>query len=272
MKRTFTFLVYFVFTIEALTFLSSCANTEKLLYFRNVPRDSVTSIQERTFQTVITKNDILSVSILTIDETNARLLNGGTMSSNGTGSIGSATQLQSNTPGLTNGYLVDESGVIKLPLLGEIKAAGMTKTQLAALITNQLKERKISNDAIVTVRILNYKITVLGEVGRPGVYPVPNEKITLPEAIAEAGDLTPYGKRDNVLLIREKDNKRIYIRFSLNNDELFNKDIYYLQNQDIIYVEPNSAKAATVDRTAQLTPVILSVVSLLILIYSVFKK
>ncbi len=144
--------------------------------------------------------------------------------------------------------------------------------QLAATITDQINTKQLAKDPIVTVRILNYKITVLGEVAHAGVIQVPSERITLPEALAQAGDLTVFGRRDNVLLIREVGDKRISKRFSLNNDEMFNKDIYNLRNQDIIYVGPNNARAAQVDRVTQNVPLALSIISLLILVYVQFVK
>jgi len=104
---------------------------------------------------------------------------------------------------------------------------------------------------------------VLGEVAHPGVIPVPNEKITLPEAIGLAGDLTIYGRRDNVLLVRLVGDKLVYRRFSLNNDRMFAKDLYYLQNNDLIYVEANKAKAGLSERSTQTIPIYLSVLSLL---------
>jgi polysaccharide export outer membrane protein len=140
------------------------------------------------------------------------------------------------------------------------------------LISETILAKKYAKEPIVTVRILNYKVTVLGEVARPGVIPVPNERITLPEALGTAGDLTAYGKRHNVLLIREVNGQRIYKRFSLNQDQMFDKDIYNLQNQDIIYVEPNNARAASADRSTQLIPIGLSAISLLITIYVLFFK
>jgi polysaccharide export outer membrane protein len=165
-----------------------------------------------------------------------------------------------------------KTGSIKLPLIGLVKAEGLTKIQLANSITETLLSKQIAKTPIVNVRIVNFKVTILGEVSRPGVIPVPNERMTLPEALASAGDLTAFGKRDNVLLIREVDGKRITRRFSLNQSQLFDKDIYNLQNQDIIYVEPNSARAAAADRTTQLIPYFFSAASLLIVIYLQFIK
>jgi len=182
------------------------------------------------------------------------------------------TNLSNNSSAASNGYLVDETGIIKVPLIGAIKAEGLTKRELAKLITDLLLSKQIAKDPVVVVRILNYKITVLGEVNHPGVIQVPNERITLPEALGEAGDLTIYGRRNNVLLIREEGDKRIYKRFSLNESQLFDKDIYNLQNQDIIYVEPDNARAAATDRSTTLIPLAISVISLGLVLYLEFIK
>ena len=256
--RIFCFYLIFL-SFFLLCSLNSCVNSRKLAYFNNIKRDSVSVIQEQAIETKISKNDILQISISVLDPNTSVILN--------PPNINSVT-----SSGGEGGYLVDETGVIKLPLLGAITAEGLTKRQLSKLITDDILNKKLAIDPIVVVRILNYKITVLGEVNRPGIIPVPNEKITLPEALGQAGDLTPYGRRNNILLIRDVGNKRIYKRFSLNNDELFDKDIYNLQNQDIIYVEPNNARAASADRTTQLLPIALSVISLLLVIYIQFVK
>jgi polysaccharide biosynthesis/export protein len=243
--------------------LASCVDSKKIVYFNNIPKDSVGTVQPQTEQTIISQNDILKIVIGSLDEQTTQILNGL--------NLVPETNSAAQSTGMLNGYLVDENGTIKIPLIGSVKAAGLTKTELATNIANELTVNKIAIDPIVTVRIISFKITVLGEVNRPGVIPVPNERITLPEAIGSAGDLTVYGKRDNILLIREIGNKRIYKRFSLNDDQLFNKDIYYLQNQDIIYVAPNSAKAALSDRTTQLLPVMFSALSLIVVILSQFR-
>ena len=249
--------VYVVNLIIASLFLasllSSCISSKQLVYFNNIKKDSVAIIPLTNIQTLISKNDILQIDISTPDQViNARFNSAG-------------------TNGRTE-YLVDESGVITLPYLGAVKAAGLSKRQLADVITNGLVKSEYAKDAIVSVRIVSYKVTVWGEVTRPGNIPVQNEKMTLPEALAAAGDLTPYGRRDNVLRIREVDGKRTFTFIDLNKGQLFDPDVYYLQNQDIIYVAPSRNRAASVDRTGQLVSLFASVVSLVVLIYVQFIK
>jgi polysaccharide export outer membrane protein len=261
MKKNITYsLLTFLFAIVLLSSLNSCINAKKLTYFNNIVKDSTAVIQINKLETVISNSDILSINISTPDATTTGILNS------------QFAINESQGQGGASGYLVDEKGVIKMPLIGTIKAAGLTKSQLAASITSIILSKKIAIDPIVNIRIINFKVTVLGEVTHPGVFPAPNEHMTLPEALGLAGDLSPYGKRNNVLLIREVGGKRIYKRFSLNNDQLFDPEIYNLQNQDIIYIEPNNARAAIGDRTTQLLPIFFSTVSLLLVIYTQFIR
>jgi polysaccharide export outer membrane protein len=256
-KNSYSFIAILL-AFLALSCLNSCVSSKKLAYFTNLQKDSTATIDEQRLQTKINVSDILQINISTPDPITTAILNSSTAINTGQGGV--------------SGYLVDETGSIKLPLIGLVKAEGLTKIQLANSITETLLSKQIAKTPIVNVRIVNFKVTILGEVSRPGVIPVPNERMTLPEALASAGDLTSYGKRDNVLLIREVDGKRITKRFSLNQSQLFDKDIYNLQNQDIIYVEPNSARAAAADRTTQLIPYFFSAASLLIVIYLQFIK
>ncbi|TFF38827.1 polysaccharide biosynthesis/export family protein [Mucilaginibacter psychrotolerans] len=256
-KNTYSLLAISLAFVASLM-LSSCISGRKLAYFNNIQRDSSATINEQRLEAKINVGDLLQINISTPDQITTAILNSATAINSGQGGV--------------SGYLVDETGNIKLPLLGTVKAEGLTKIQLANFITTNLLDNQLAKSPIVNVRIVNFKVTVLGEVGRPGVISVPNERITLPEALASAGDLTSFGKRNNVLLIREVDGKRTWTRFSLNESQLFDKGIYNLQNEDIIYVEPNSAKAASSDRTTQLIPYFFSTASLLIVIYLQFIK
>jgi polysaccharide export outer membrane protein len=228
--------------------LSSCGDAKKLAYFNNITRDSVSQIDPQKFETKISRNDILQINISTLDEATTRILNAPAVT----------------TTGNATGYLVDETGIIKIPLIGAIKAEGLTKVELANSITEALLSKKYAKEPIVTVRITSYKITVFGEVSRPGVIQVPNEHITMPEALASAGDLTVFGQRKNVLLI--------FKRFSLNDQQMLDKDLYNLKNQDIIYVMPNNTRAVASERSTQLIPYFFSAISLLLVIYTQFIR
>lgn len=243
--------------LSTIVFLPSCVSNKKITIFSQLESDSSSVIHKSKSDNTIKTGDILQISVFTLDEETKRLLNNVT-------STTSAASGTSSGPG----YLVDDSGSIKLPLLGEISCNGLVKEQLEEKIKTALVVNKIAIDPIVTVRITNFKITILGEVNKPGVINVSNEKINIVEAIGLAGDLTIYANRENLLLIREVNGKRIYKRFSLNDPNIFNKDYFDLQNQDVLYIEPGKAKAATLDRSTQFISIGLSVITLIILVYS----
>ncbi|MDR0536673.1 MAG: polysaccharide biosynthesis/export family protein [Tannerellaceae bacterium] len=141
------------------------------------------------------------------------------------------------------GYLVDNTGNIDFPVIGKIKAEGMTRTQLTSMIKTRLVEEELIMDPIVTIQFLNFKISVIGEVNRPGSFSINSDRITLLEALSMAGDLTIYGKRDRVAVIREENGKRTILFHDLRSADLFLSPFYFLQQNDIVYVEPNSARA-----------------------------
>ena len=137
-------------------------------------------------------------------------------------------------------YILDKEGKIEFPLLGTISLSGLTKTQAVAKLKELLKDHV--NDAVINFRILNFKITVLGEVQKPGTYPVSSERITLLEAIGMSGDLTIYGNRTNVLLIREKNGTKTMERIDLTKSDFLNSSAYYLSQNDVVYIEPNKTR------------------------------
>ena len=137
-------------------------------------------------------------------------------------------------------YILDKEGKIEFPLLGTISLSGLTKTQAVAKLKELLKDHV--NDAVINFRILNFKITVLGEVQKPGTYPVTSERITLLEAIGMSGDLTIYGNRTNVLLIREKNGTKTMERIDLTKSDFLNSSAYYLSQNDVVYIEPNKTR------------------------------
>ena len=170
-------------------------------------------------------------------------------------------------------YLVDNEGKINFPVLGELKIGGLTKREAEQLIIDKLKPY-IKETPIVTVRMVNYKISVLGEVARPGTFTINNEKVNLLEALAMAGDMTVWGVRDNVKLIREgADGKQEIVTLDLNKAETILSPYYWLQQNDIVYVTPNKAKARNSDigNSTSLwfsaTSILVSLASLLVTIF-----
>ena len=171
-------------------------------------------------------------------------------------------------------YLVDNAGCVDFPVLGTIRLGGLTKGQAEQLIRERLRPQ-FHTPPIVTVRMVNYKISVLGEVTRPGTFTVSNEKVNVFEALAMAGDMTVYGIRDNVQLVREdSDGRRQIVTLNLNDRNIIHSPYYYLQQNDIVYVTPNKTKARTSAISTSTTiwfSVVSSIVSLATLIIAIAK-
>jgi polysaccharide export outer membrane protein len=153
-----------------------------------------------------------------------------------------------------------------LPILGNIKAAGLTKTQLKDLITQTIISKKLLVDPVVNIRHLNFEVTVIGEVGRPTVITVPNEKISMIKALGLAGDITIYGQKNNVLLIRESSGRKKLVRLDLQSTSFIKSPYYYLMPNDVVYVEPNKNRIASVSRGHQLIPSLLYTLSVVAVI------
>lgn len=236
---------------------SACNSVKEFRYFSDIQKDSTTLIKVKPKEPRIQSGDILQIVVSDPDEMVIRQINGTTIAAGAS----SATSPSS-------GYLVNDSGQITFPLIGLIKVGGLFKDQLADSIKHRLVAMKLLLDPIVIVRLTNFKVTVMGEVMRPGIITVPNERITITEAISQSGDITSYGRRDNVLVIREKNGKRIYKRINLTKNTVFDSEFYYLENQDIVYVEPSKMKAAALSRSAQNYSMVISTVSVLLIIYT----
>jgi len=245
---------------------ASCRTTKAPIYFNNV-RDTLFKGTGYNVESVIRANDILNITITSLNPEASVIFNApltAIAQSNVGGGGGSAASGVS-APGQATGYLVNVDGNIQLPVLGNMKAVGLTKSQLKANITKELVDRKLLVDPIVTIRFTNFRVTVLGEVARPTVVVVPSEKISILEAIGLAGDLTIYAKRDNVVLIREEEGTKIIKRLNLNATDIFTSPYYYLKSNDIIYAEPNENKIAMTSETRQLLPIAISALTLVVI-------
>lgn len=236
--------------------LASCTNMKKVVYLNNV-NDTEINNALSSLNPLIQKNDLLSVTVSSPNAAASQPFN--TVVTVSTQSLGyTATQAA--------GYLVDQDGYIDLPMLGRIKAAGLTKQALKDNITKVLVDNKYLLYPVVSVRYLNFKVTVLGEVARPTVVNVPDEKINILEALGFAGDLTIYARRDNIALIREEQGKRIVRRLDLNSGNLLTSPYYYLMSGDIIYIEPNKTKVTQASNTRTWLPAILSALGLVVIL------
>ncbi|MEO8819559.1 MAG: polysaccharide biosynthesis/export family protein [Ginsengibacter sp.] len=242
----------------AALFITSCANTKKITYFNNVSNATFKG-NDVEKQTPLEPSDILSI---TVSSANAEASQPFNLQNN---NISRATTVTGSN-NESGGYLVNANGTIDLPILGSVQAAGLTKEQLKNNITNLILSKKLLVDPIVDIRYLNYEVTVLGEVAKPTVITVPNEKISLLKALGLAGDLTIYGKRDNVLLIREENGEKITRHIDLNSSDFFNSPYYYLRPNDVIYVQPNATKAATASRSTQFLPIVFSALSVIAIV------
>lgn len=215
--------------------MAGCSSSKHVPYFQNI--DEVDLTQSRgLYDARIMPKDQLAITVVTTDPDAARPFNLTTASASGSASA---------SAGSNAGYLVDNDGNIQFPIVGTIHVAGSTKTECEDKIRELIKPYMAATEnPIVTVRMSSYHITVFGEVNGPKVIPVTTEKMNIIEAIAQAGDLTIYGKRDNVLLIREDaTGEKHKYRLNLNDANIINSPYYYLQQNDIVYVQPNKTRA-----------------------------
>lgn len=249
---------------STLLLVSSCVGRKNLAYLENVS-SSKRSVLENVAaftEPIIQADDILAVSINTIDPSSAAVVNQAGTNISVSSSAGAGIGREQ-----VSGYLVDKNGEIELSLIGKIKVAGLTTSEAKELIRNQAS-RDLKNPN-VTVRFANFKVSVLGEVNRPTAYSVPNEKVSILDVLSLAGDLTIFGRRDNIMVIREVNGKKEFGRLNLNSTEIFNSPYYYLKQNDVVYVEPNKAKVIQLNNSARsIAAIVLSALSTAILIYT----
>ena len=247
--------------------LVACQSYKKVPYFQDVEVVNEANQQEKLYDARIMPKDLLTI---VVSCTNPELAIPFNLTVASNASLAASTSSNVTTQAALQPYLVDNEGNINFPVLGELKLGGLTKREAEQLILDKLKPY-MKETPIVTVRMVNYKISVIGEVARPGTFTISNEKVNLLEALAMAGDMTVYGLRDNVKLIREDANgKQQIVTLDLNKAETILSPYYWLQQNDIIYVTPNKAKARNSDvgNSTSLwfsaTSILVSIVSLLV--------
>lgn len=206
--------------------LGSCVSKKEIVYLQDVEGINVLETIEKV-EPKIQQNDILSINVSALDAEAALPFN--------LFEAGAAT-----TAAKPISYLVNSDGDINFPVLGKIKVEGYTSKEITDQLTKALAV--YIKNPIVNIRLTNFKVTVLGEVKSPGTYPVPNERISILEAIGMAGDLTIQGKRKTVTLIREQEGKRTFVNFDLTSKEMLNSPYFYLAQNDVLIVEPNKTK------------------------------
>jgi len=266
MKKISLFVLLSVVTV----LLSSCGSVKNVAYLQNSATVDLSN-SDFLYDAHIMPKDILTITVNTVNPEAAAPFNLIVRHT-----LNSANSSIGTTGGSLQTYLVSNDGTIDFPVLGNLQVGGLTKAQCEKMIHDKIKPYlNAAENPVVTVRMSNYKISVLGEVNRPGMFTVSNEKINILEALAQAGDLTIYGVRENVKLIREDANGKKEIRtLNLNDAGITTSPYYYLQQNDIIYVEPNKVKARN-SSVGQSTSLWLTSTSILIsltaLLYNILK-
>ncbi len=239
---------------------SSCVPYERLVNFNEGDAFEVKSGESFSVPELIVRtDDVLQISVQSWDEEAAEPFN-----------VSAEQNARSSNQNMIVGYLVNSNGEIDFPVLGAVKVEGLTTKQVRDTLIEQLQG--YLNDASVNVRIINFKISVLGEVKTPGTIILQEEQVTILEALSQVGDLTPYGNRSNILVIRELEGKRFYGRLDLHDTNVFSSPYFYLQQNDVVYVEPIEEKAATINtQFNKLAPWATVIVSFATLIVSVTR-
>jgi polysaccharide export outer membrane protein len=252
---------YKTVTFVLIVFLSSCVSRKKIVYFQNgeIEQGKVSN----SYTTIIKPDDLLQIAVISDNKDASLPFNlpaiVSTTSSNSV--VGQPSQLP---------YLVNSKGEIDFPILGTLKVAGLTRSQLIQLLKDKISPKYILNPNI-NIRITNFKVNISGAVNRPGTYTIPNERVTILDALSLAGDLLISGRRDNVLVIREEGEKKIKYTIDLRSNDLFTSPVFYLQQNDNIYVEPNYPSLQSASSNTN-TTLFISVTGLLITIVSLIIR
>ncbi len=247
--------------------LVSCVPSKKMIYLQGAEEMSGTpQTIAQNYELKIVPDDQLLITVSSKDEELLELFANSQL-------LGSSTS-SSSTIQEAIGLRVDKQGKIEVPILGEMQAAGLTRGELAKAIEAKLIEGEYLNDPTVTVQLKDFKVTVMGEVNSPGVQAISGDRVTILEALTMAGDLTPSGKRDNILVVREEGDQRVsYVVDLTSNEKVLTSPCYYLKQNDVVYVQPNksigvkgSATLSFVSASSSILSVIASVLSIVSMI------
>lgn len=256
----------FIAAISGVLMLSSCGAVKDIAYFQNKVINEPEKIDKHA-GIVIQPKDMLSIAVSSRNPELVAMFNLSLVQYTPGSEMGGAGGGQQRMLG----YVVDNNGCIDFPVLGTLKVSGLTRWELADMIKKRLIKDGLLPDAVVTVEFMNFKVSVLGEVASPGTYTIQGDKVTILQALSLAGDLTIYGMRENVSVIRERDGERTFFNVNLCDIDLFKSPAYYLQQNDVIYVEPSIEKArqSTIDdKKLRLTTIAISSSSLLVSVAS----
>ncbi len=251
----------------AIAMLSSCGlykdkGYQQVSYYQDLNRSGAATEEIKNYQALsIHKGDILGINVNSINQEAASVFNTSINHQNG-------NNLDNTAANPVYGFRVDDSGYVQLPLVGGMKVAGLTTDEVAKQLQTNLTQYLKS--PIVNVRILNFRISVLGDVAKPDVYTVTGEHININEALSMAGDLTITAKRNNVLLVREEDGKRQFVTIDLTKKDVFDSPYYYLHNNDVLYVDADKTKYDNVARSYKTNTLVISAVSVVAILVSAF--
>lgn len=250
------YLIYFL----SLFTLASCSK-QNLAYFNDLPEQSTFKEQIKNItEPAIQPDDILSITVNSLNQQSNALFNKEVVDPAGR----SVAYAGSNNYIADAGYLVDQEGFIDFPVLGRIKLSGLTKQQAKDELIKRLKN--YLKEPTVNIRFLNFRVTVIGEVDRPSTLTIPSEKINVLEALGMAGDMTVYGKRENVLVIREAGGIRTMTRLDLTKKDAFNSPYFYLKQNDVVYVEPNKLRQSVATTDTRFVTIALAATSTITLV------
>ena len=261
-KQNMTFNKQILFALSiALMAMVSCSTVKDIAYFQNKVVNEPEAIDKHA-GIVIQAKDMLSIVVSSRNPELVAMFNLPVVSYQAGSEVVNTGYNQR-----LMGYVVDNDGFIDFPVLGPIKVAGLTRWELSELIKNKLLNDGLLTDAVVTVEFMNFKVSVIGEVNSPGTYSLQNDKVTILQAISLARDLTIFGQRENVCVIREREGERVIYEINLCDVSMFNSPAYYLQQNDVVYVQPSEVKArqsTTDDKALRMTSIFVSGGSLLV--------
>ena len=239
MKKYTLILCSLILSIMGAGVLSSCGTSKDVVYFQDLkPGESEITMPEVQAITV-QPEDKISIIVNSRDMQLTNLFNLPYVSKQ----LGSTSQLSNNNQGIS-GYTVDDEGNIDFPVLGKVHVAGLKREEIAEQIKNEVMTKNLVKDTVVTVEFMNLCVSVLGEVNNPGRFAIDRDRLTILDALSMAGDLTIYGNRQKVLVLRQEDGQqRVYGVNLTSGEHVYTSPAYYLQQNDVVYVEPNSVRS-----------------------------
>ncbi|MBB6235771.1 polysaccharide export outer membrane protein [Pedobacter sp. AK013] len=252
MKKVILFIAIYT------SIISGCAARRDLVYFSNLAKQT-SEVKLQGQEVKIQQNDLLSVSINSLNQESNVLFAVNTRNAS------------SENNYKVDGYRVSKDGMINLPVVGNVRLEGLTIEQAQATISKELD--KYVKKPVVDVQLVNFKVTVIGEVNKPSTFTVQGDNINLLEALGMAGDMTVYGKRENILVIRQQDGQRVMKRLNLNNQDVMDSPFFYLKQNDVVYVEPDKSKAIEYSPNTRIMPVVIASISAVaVLITAVLRR